>query len=492
MNTLRDKLHTSNGRLWALYLVGFASLTMYGWGLIRPFNLFTLGLRPALTIHKLMIGPFAQAGFIVTIAFLAGLYYLAWRLCRGQQSRAMWIALCSIALLINLAMLSLYPIGAADVFDNIIRGRITAVYHGNPFYDTPAQYRQDPFYRYAAWHKVPSAYGPLWESLAAGASRLAGDGILANVIAFKLLSLLFYIGCIALIAAILHHHTPERALSGVCLFALNPLVIYETAGNAHNDIVMAFFILCGVYALSRTRFTLAALAFTAGALLKFIPVLLLPIAGIAALRSLSDWKTRGRFVIVTATACALMVIIAYAPLWHGGDPLSMERRSKLFTTSLPALVQVQLAQTVGKEASQSLVSRGALVLTCLVVLAAIWRTWAEKDWLAPVRAANFILLFYLLFTCLWFQPWYVIWPLALAAILPEGESSRTAVLLSYAALWKVIVFEFFLYKNDPLPPRLWRETILGPATLGVVWLYGFYAVLLKWHRTRSKRPSMVM
>jgi len=470
-------------RVAALGGVGLVSLAVYLWGLVRPFNLFTLGLRPALTVHKLTVNdPLAQTGFIITMALLAGLYYLAWRLCRGQRSRAMWTTLLSTVLLVNLALLALYPIDAADVFDNIMRGRITVVYGGNPFYDTPAQYQQDPFYRYAAWHQVPSAYGPFWELLAAGASRLAGDGIMANVLAFKSLGLLFYLGCIGLISAMLRRFAPKRALQGVCLFALNPLVIYETAANAHNDIVMVFFILLGIYALSRKRFSLAALAFTAGALVKFIPILLLPLAGAAALRALSGWKRRARFAIVTALACGLLVAVAYAPFWRGGDPLSVERRRKLFSTSLPAVIQVQLAETVGTEESQSLVSRGALALTGLAVLIAVRRTWMEKDWLSPARAANLILLFYLLFTCLWFQPWYVLWPLALAAILPEGELSRTAVLLSYAALWKVIIFEFFLYKSDPLPPRQWRETILGPATLGIVWLYVFYAIPARWRR----------
>jgi alpha-1,6-mannosyltransferase len=483
LRRLRIASLSQPARVAALWGVGFATLAVYLWGLVRPYNYFTLGLRPALSIHKFTVNdPFAQIQFILTVAILAGLYYLAWRLCRGQQSRALWTALFSIVLLVNLAMLALYPIDAADVFDNIIRGRITAVYDGNPFYDTPIQYQQDPFYQYAAWHKSPSAYGPFWEIMAAGTSRLAGDGIMTNILAFKSLSLLFYLGCIGLIAATLQRYAPQRALQGVCLFALNPLVIYETTGNAHNDIVMTFFILLGIYVLCRDRFTLAALAFTAGALVKFIPVLLLPLAGITALRTLSGRKKRSHFVIVTALACGLLVVMAYASFWRGGDPLSIKRRSKLFTTSLPALVQVQLAETVGNAESQSLVSRGALVLTGLVVFAATWRTWSEKDWLSPVRAAHFVLLFYLLFTCLWFQPWYVLWLLALAAILPEGEASRTTVLIAYAALWKVVIFEFFLHKSSPLPPRQWRETILGPATLGIVWLYVFYVILARLRR----------
>ncbi len=493
-----SRLTSPISRSAALSLISALSLLTYFFGLLLPYNLFTLGLQPLLNIAKLTRGDAAaQARFVITFAALSGLYYLAWRVCRGRQPRAMWVALIAGVLAINLAMLWLYPIGAADIFDNIFRGRITAHYGGNPFYSAPKEYWNDPFLRYTAWRKSTSAYGPLWELIAAGASRIVGDGKLANVLGFKIVGLIFYFGCFALIALILRRHAPERALQGACLFALNPLVIYETAGNGHNDVVMAFFILVGMYALAQRWFAFAALAVTAGALVKFIPILLLPVVIVAGLRSLSGWKAHTRFLLVTAAACVAFVGIMYAPFWKGGDPLAIKRREGLFTSSLPAIAQAQLEGSIGVDESRRAVREVALGLTGLVVAAAMWRTWVETsaspvrknaergrvgegiNWLVPIRASTFVLLFYLLFTCLWFQSWYAIWPLALAALLPEGETGRIAVLLSYSALWKTIIFDFFLYTGGPLPPRVWRESMLGPATLGVTWLYGLYAAVRK-------------
>jgi hypothetical protein len=453
------------------------SLLIYWLGLIRPYNLFVLMVRPLVDIAKLTRGqPLAQASFVLTFAALSALYYLIWRVCRGgPHARATWAAVLSGAFAVNLALLWLYPIGAADVFDNIARGRITARYGGNPFYDWPRDYRRDFFYRYTAWRTATTAYGPAWELLAAGTSRLAGDDPLANVLAFKALGVLFYGGCLALIARILNRHAPERALQGVALFAWNPLVMYETAGNGHNDIVMAFFILLGVDWLLRRRFTRAALALMVGALIKFIPILLIPVAVMVGLRAQTARRARLWLALKIGLACAALVVAAYAPFWRGGDVLAWERREGLFTTSLPALAQVTLKEWIGSEPSERLVSREALALVGAVALAQMWRVWRRTDWLAPVRAFAAIILFYLLFAVLWFQPWYTVWALAFAAILPEGVMGRTAVLLSYAALWKTIIFDFVLYRGGPLPPRLWRETWLAPATLGLVWLYALYA-----------------
>jgi hypothetical protein len=469
--------------------LGGLSLFIFWAGLLVPYNLFTLRLAPLVNTASLTSDkPLAQAGFVFTLAALSGVYYLAWRACRagarassGRQPRALWAALLTSVLAANLALLWLYPIDAADIFD-IDRGRITARYGGNPFYETPRAHAQDPFFQFVAWPDYTSAYGPLWELMAAGAARLAGEDRLANVVAFKLLNLAFYFGCVGLIAAILLRHAPERALQGVCLFAWNPLVIYETAANGHNDIVMVFFILLGIWAVLRGRFTWAALALLAGALIKFIPLLLLPVAVAVSLRALPTGRARLRYAVFTSLAAGLTTAVLFVPFWRGGDMLAFQRRATLFTTSLPAVAQAGLQPALGVDASQKTVAAVATLLIGAAVLYHTWRAWRGIGWLAPVQASAHILLFYLLIACLWFQAWYALWPLALAALLPEGAVARTIVLLSYAAAWKTVVFSFFLYRGGPLPSRLWRESLLGPITLGLAWLYVAYRLVLSGRR----------
>jgi hypothetical protein len=313
------------------------------------------------------------------------------------------------------------------------------------------------------------------------------------VLAFKVVGLLFYGGCLALIASILRQRAPERALQGVCLFGLNPFVLYETAGNGHNDIVMVFFILLGLWALLREHYSWAALALLAGGLIKFIPLLLLPVAVAVSLRSIPQWRAWLRYVLFTGLAGAALVVVSFAPFWRGGDILAVQRRGTLFTASLPAVIQAQLQAGLGLDASQHLVAVVASLLTLTAVGYQTWRVWRapapRADWLVPIRAATHILLFYLLFTCLWFQPWYTLWPLALAALLPEGALARTVVLLSYAAAWKTIIFDDFVYTGGPLPSKVWRETVLGPITLGLTWFYVAYRIAWGRHRHLSRRET---
>jgi hypothetical protein len=474
-------------------ILSFFSLLVYWIGLIRPYDLLTNYQEPLLNIGNLTLHqPLATLRLGMTFAAQFTLYYLMWRLSRyaSLQKRAMFTVLWATVIVLNLAMLWMYPIGAADIFDNIMRGRITAQYGGNPFYETPSVYSQDPFYAYAGWKKFTTAYGPLWELLAALSSRIAGAGILTNILAFKLLGLIAYLGCIKLIGLILEKYAPERTLQGLCLFALNPLVIYETAGNGHNDIVVTFFVLLALVTLLKERFTLSAVSLIAGGLVKFIPIMLLPVGFVIGLQAQGTKRQRWRFAITTAAACATLIAILNGPFWQGGDPFNLTRRSSLLTTSLPAFIHAQLLPSLGEAQSASIVASAALILTAVVAGLLTWHTWREyrkgrfnpsrsdasrtSTWQLPVRIWGWQLMFYLLFTCLWFQPWYVIWPLSLAAILPEGALARLIVMLSGVASYKTILFNLLLPLDGSLPPKSWRESILGPAILGIGWAYVTY------------------
>ena len=87
----------------------------------------------------------------------------------------------------------MYPADAADVYDNIIRGRMAAIFGLNPLKDTPNQEKQDPFYQFSAWRNVPSAYGPVWEMVAQASVRAVNNSDRnANVVAFKLVGAIGY------------------------------------------------------------------------------------------------------------------------------------------------------------------------------------------------------------------------------------------------------------------------------------------------------------
>ncbi len=466
-----------------LSLLAFVSLFVYLSVLVVPYSLLQWWSHPHLNIAEIKdYSPRAGASFVTAFLLLFLLYWLATRLVLRAHGMRMWVVIIGAAVLFNAAMLFLYPVDSADVFDNILRGRMTALYGANPFYQRPSAVpivRTDPFYRYSSWLDYPTAYGPGWEIVAAGIARLTGDGVIANVLAFKLVLLALCAATLAIIAWLLVQQAPKRALYGVTLLAWNPLAVYSIAGNAHNDILMLFFVVLGFVLLAREHYTLAAMAETVAALVKFIPALFVPIVLVAGLKRARGWRERLIYLVITGAACGMLIAALYGPFWRGGDILGSSWRSHMFTTSLPTLVKVSLEPLLGAQLTDAFVSRAALLVTAVWALAQSMALWRERptriEWTRYVNAALSVTLFFLLVGCTWFQPWYTIWPVALATLVQDNMLLRGAVVFSISAAGKMPIFDFVMGVRPGNVPSLWsREWQITVGTLGVAWSYFTY------------------
>jgi len=477
-------------RVFHLSTLTLASLAIYARAFAWPYSIWEWWREPLLDISKISHeNPRAIWTYVASLAILFVCYALTARVVTGRQRAAVWVVVIAGAIGFNFVMISLYPVGALDLFDNVIRGRMTACYGANPFYQTPVEFERDPFFPYAAWDYSTSAYGPLWETIAAVAAKVAGNSMIANVLVFKSVSIGAYAATAVLIARMLRRRAPERMLTGIVLFAWNPLVIYTVAGNGHNDAVMVFFLVLGFYLLDRGRFTLAAMAETAGVLVKFIPALIVPVVMVTAITRLRGWPTRIRYTAITAVVCGLMIIGFYAPFWRGGDVMGVGWRSKMFTSSLPTLLVAWLEPRLTTSVAEMYVSRVALGILVVWMIWQVIVLWRSKDMDAGIRAGASILMFYLLVSCLWFQPWYLIWPLALIVLLPNGPLQEGTVLLSYTATWKMPIL-FFIFTRAVFPlPTAWPDLPVAIGIMGIVWVYFIYQGLKLWLDPAKRRAG---
>jgi hypothetical protein len=278
-----------------------------------------------------------------------------------------------------------------------------------------------------------------------------------------------------LIALILRRIAPERALAGVVLLVWNPVVLFETIGNGHNDIAMVVWLLLAAWSMLRRRYTLAVLALIGGALIKYIPLLLIPIVLALALRDLSGWRARLRLATVTSVTAVTLIAAAYAPFWRGLERSASNGARRLFSLHCRR-VYFQWQLNLPADEAAKWVSLAAASITALCSLAMAVRAWRDRSELSFVRSAFYLIMLYLLLACLWFHQWYAIWPLAMAALLPPGHAPRLAALFSYVGLIKPLVMGPLLFWQRPLPPQVVRETLLGPAVMSLAWLYAAYAL----------------
>jgi len=468
-----------------LILVVLASALVYIFAFLHPINLLKLYDLPRLEL-KLLINEGIPSYVRLGGAFIAawGLYLLGYRISLGlgaeadqdKRKRVAWIIVIVGMLAFILIFLFVAPFDAADIYDNIMHGRILGVYHANPFQEVIGNYPNDPFYEYAAWKKAVSAYGPLWESLAGLTAWLAGNEIVANVLAFKILPGLFHLAGVAVVVLYLKREAPERALSGALLLGWNPMMLYETWGNGHNDVAMAFWFLLAAWWITRRRYTLAALSLLAGALIKFLPILLVPAVLWIAWRNLGSLSARLFYFVRTGALAIVMIVAAYLPFWNGLASFSIERRMTMFTTSIPSAIFYQLKPVLGTNDSSRIISLAALGALIVFVL---FQTFRIKDPLHDFPQVTFnILVFYLLIACLWFQQWYGLWLICLAPLV-SPPYRNLALVLGFWVVTKQLAFgPIFIspmYYHPENYPKL--EPIFTAAVLGVPWLYTLWILL---------------
>ena len=81
-------------------------------------------------------------------------------------------------------------------------------------------------------------------------------------------------------------------LVGSAAFAWNPLILLESAGNGHNDILMVFFLLLAVYFAASDRPWLVIPALVLSISTKFVPVLVFPFFLLYLIRREETWRRR--------------------------------------------------------------------------------------------------------------------------------------------------------------------------------------------------------
>src|SRR5258708_28597618 len=114
-----------------LALSGTGMAAIFLWAFASRYSLAQYGNTPRATVAS--VNNLSAEGaflYIAGFALLFGAYWLGLRLglCLRLPRRLSWLLLVGFAVSFNVILLAMYPVDAADIYDNIIRGRISAVY----------------------------------------------------------------------------------------------------------------------------------------------------------------------------------------------------------------------------------------------------------------------------------------------------------------------------------------------------------------------------
>ena len=477
MSTPSDEAEPSHrvlaNRTWLIVAIGIASAGIYAWAFTFTWPLWVHVAQPQ--ADYAWFGRYtrsSQALYVCAFAALFTLQYVAYRVVRAQPEAAALDLIVAGQVIFGILNVWIYPAAALDLYDYLMYGRIVLVYGGNPFLQPPSAF-SDPLVGYSPWPNERSVYGPVWQILSLLPTWLAGEGLLRGLVLFKLLGLIAFIGCALLIWRLLTRLCPRHAASGTLLFAWNPLLQFELVGNGHNDVVMVLFVLLAVWALLAGRRVLVLPLLALAMLTKLLALALGPVVLYALLRGRRPLRDKLPEVVLGGGISLLLAFLLYAPFWGGLDTLFFLTRGNWFTASIPTMLRELLRQWLPFEEAGRLAATLVGLSFAAFTAARLWLLWREErrdevpetTWLPWLRAAYDVSFVYLAFATLWWQPWYLVWLVALAALLPTRLIHERTLLFCYGGVLNYVVFKYIWPVYQPMT----YTTIMG---ISVILIFG--------------------
>ena len=303
---------------------------------------------------------------------------------------------------------------STDAWSYWTYARIRLVHGGDPYVDPPAAFAGDPALDWIGrdWLDVTSVYGPLFTLASEAVAAVTGESPGATAWAYKALAAAAIVATMLLVARVAPR--PELAAAFV---GWNPLLALHHAGGGHNDAWVACLLVAALALGAAGRRQGAGVAWAAAILLKWMPLVLLPLRALEA-------RSTGRRVGHLGFAVAATAVAAAATWRYGVDWVR---------------AAVPLAENVDRTTRYALPHRaeqlGVPVNAAIAAFAAAFAV--AYAWLcvqaARGRARLALAAALLLLASPYVAPWYLAWLVPLAA-LEEDRLARALTLALTAYL----------------------------------------------------------
>jgi Dolichyl-phosphate-mannose-protein mannosyltransferase len=427
----------------------------------------------------------ASAFALMFVAFGAAL----WAFRQSRTTPATLATLFAPPLVWSATAAFMYPPYAVDLFHNLADSRMLWLYRLNPMVVAPIA---RPFIIGTSYGDQTSAYGPLWYLLNFPGAVFQPQNYLSSIILLKLWMAIFYIASGALILLTLRRTNPRLALLGAALYLWNPFVLMRVLGDAHNDVVMFFFVLVALYFATTHEWLGVAPALTLSALIKYVSVLLGPLVLVYVLMLPAQERRHAlpRLFAGVGIAAVLAVII-YLPFWAGPRTFSaILGESKMSITSTPLLVQLLITGPLLRDTNGDL-SRLLMRVVFLVPYGFIIASVRP-----PIRrlyAGSYQVLFLFVFLAVaWFRPWYLLWVVALGALLPSGWFLALTLAISFCGMFPDIIEQyrnFMPFLAGDALPLYEAPVVVAFVAPALIWIAAFLKTGNWFFETRSAESS---
>lgn len=448
-------------------MISFVAYTVLSWvvffrderALSAVFRFYPVA-EALVNIRRWLLG--VGLNSVATVLFAGVILVAFWAYLRVVVGKTSPGKIWRLVLVSQIIVFFSYPILSTDVLSYILSDRIAVVYNQNVWLTKPSEFRSDPYFALSDWTDQTRIYGPVNQAVYSLATALSGNDLLVNLASHKLVVLVFVLASFWLMRKLLGQSFPDRVSWGLAAVFLNPLLVIETAGSGHNDMVMLFFVIAAAFLFLGERYLGAGLALAIAAQVKSSPLVLLPFF---ILSVLGQGKLRGVGQLVVS------FVVAYVLVWQttGTTILALFSRTvhstSVFWQSLPQVLARFFPQ------GQPLVGP----LFGLFLLWQFWRGFSQ-------RATPFILyaqtyLVYLLFVLAAFWNWYPLWVLGVLPLFPWGRLAKVIIGFTFSSMMAYVVYWLALRFNYHHPA--WTAIMYATVLSGPVVVFFFHERFFK-------------
>jgi hypothetical protein len=319
----------------------------------------------------------------------------------------------AIACAVQLAPLASPLLLSTDAWTYWDYGRIAAVHGGNPYDEAPSRFPRDPAFAHVGsdWRHATTVYGPAFTLASEPVARVAGSSADAAAWIYKTLA-----GAAMLAAAFLAARQSQRRVLALAFVGWNPVLAVHFGGGGHNDAWIALLVVGALAASAAGRRRLAGVCWALAALVKWVPLLLLPLRALEA-RALRRRVDHLAFA-VTAVVVGALATWRYGWSWLDTFRVLARNANRETRFALP-----HRAEQLG------IPSAAAIAVSAIAFVAAY--AWLLRD-AARGHARLALTMVAALVATPYLAPWYLAWAVPLAAAEDdEAAAAATLVLGAY-------------------------------------------------------------
>ena len=223
-------------------------------------------------------------------------------------------SLIKYILLVSIISILILPFLSSDIFYYMATGREQSHYKVNPYYVTVEDIMNNNqesasdqiIQKVGPWKDQTIVYGPIWPLLCATFASLSFGNLDLCLLIFKIANLTIHILNCILIYKIC------KKKKFVVLYGLNPLVLFESLANVHNDIWLVFFMLLGIYLLkNKKKYISAIVMFAIATSIKYVTILIMPFIVIWYFRK-ENVPNRIKYAFLSAFIYLAVILAAYS------------------------------------------------------------------------------------------------------------------------------------------------------------------------------------